>query len=75
MKKKKIMRLLIYRNKGFPNCDLILPACKLSKRYCASKNKETINIEDLKELEKKGYEFKHKIEDWKNLQVIPVKGN
>ncbi len=69
------MRLLIYRNRDFPSYDLIFPACKSSKRYCALKHKETINLEDLKELERKGYEFKYKIKDWKNLQVIPVKGN
>lgn len=68
------MRLLIYRKKDFPSEDLILPACKLSKKYCQINQKKTINIRDLKELQLKGYEFKYKIKDWENLQVLPIRG-
>ena len=69
------MRLIIYRKQEFPSEDLIFPACRVSKRYCQLNQKKTFNIGDLKELQRKGYDFKYKIKDWKNLQVIPVKGN
>jgi len=77
MKKRKEMRLLIYRETSFPSQDLILPHCAVSKRICKQNDQANMSIGLLKELERKGYSFKYKIieKNWRNGQGSPVHTN
>ncbi len=68
------MNLLIYREKSFPNQDLILPFCAISRKFCKQNNQSYLSIGLLKELERKGYNFTYTIieKHWRNGQVLPV---